>query len=81
MLILTCPYCGCDKDETELSAGGEAHLKRFGPGATDAEFEGYLFGSGQPQRGAFRALALCLWLRKMVSRRPLHGHAGGLWHL
>ena len=33
MLILNCPYCGCDKDETELSAGGEAHLKRFGPGA------------------------------------------------
>ena len=49
MLILNCPYCGCDKDETELSAGGEAHLKRFGPGATDAEFEGYLFGRVNPK--------------------------------
>jgi len=81
MLILTCPYCGCDKDETELSAGGEAHLKRFGPGATDEEFEGYLFRSGQSQRLAFRALALCLWMRKMVSCRPLHRHAGGFWNL
>jgi sarcosine oxidase subunit delta len=49
MLILTCPYCGCDKDETELSAGGEAHLKRFGPGATDEEFEGYLFARANPK--------------------------------
>ena len=49
MLILNCPYCGCDKDETELSAGGEAHLKRFGPGASDAEFEGYLFGRVNPK--------------------------------
>ena len=43
MLILHCPYCGVDADETELSPGGEAHLKRFGPGSTDAEFESYLF--------------------------------------
>ena len=49
MLILTCPYCGLDKDETELSAGGEAHLKRFGPGATDEEFEGYLFARANPK--------------------------------
>ncbi|MEM9478017.1 MAG: sarcosine oxidase subunit delta, partial [Pseudomonadota bacterium] len=30
MLILRCPYCGVDVDETELTPGGEAHLKRFG---------------------------------------------------
>ena len=43
MLILQCPYCGIHADETELHAGGEAHLKRFGPGASDDDFENYLF--------------------------------------
>lgn len=43
MLVLTCPYCGIAADETELAAGGEAHLKRFGPGSSDAEFEAYMF--------------------------------------
>ena len=43
MLTLTCPYCGIAAEETELAPGGEAHLKRFGPGSSDAEFEGYLF--------------------------------------
>jgi sarcosine oxidase subunit delta len=43
MLTLTCPYCGVAACETELSPGGEAHLKRFGPGSSDDEFEGYLF--------------------------------------
>jgi sarcosine oxidase subunit delta len=43
MLLLDCPYCGVTADETELTAGGEAHLKRFGPGSDDADFEAYLF--------------------------------------
>ncbi|QBY00251.1 sarcosine oxidase subunit delta [Rhodophyticola sp. CCM32] len=43
MLILTCPYCGLRADETELAPGGEAHLKRVGPGSDDADFEAYLF--------------------------------------
>lgn len=43
MLIITCPYCGVTAEETEFHAGGEAHLKRFGPGSSDADFEGYLF--------------------------------------
>ena len=43
MLTLTCPYCGISAEETELAPGGEAHLKRFGPGSSDAEFESYLF--------------------------------------
>ena len=81
MLILNCPYCGCDKDETELSAGGEAHLKRFGPGATDAEFEGYLFGRENPKGLHFERWRCCLWLRKMVSCCPLHRHAGSFWNL
>ena len=35
MLIFKCPYCGVLADETDLAAGGEAHLKRFGPGLSD----------------------------------------------
>ena len=49
MLILECPYCGVHADETELQAGGEAHLKRFGPGSDDEEFEGYLFMRKNPK--------------------------------
>lgn len=43
MLILLCPYCGVKAEETELSPGGEAHLKRIGPDGTAEEFEAYLF--------------------------------------
>lgn len=49
MLILTCPNCGETKDESELAAGGEAHLKRAGPDASDADFEDYLFGRENPK--------------------------------
>ena len=49
MLILTCPCCGVHADETELAPGGEAHLKRFGPGASDEEFEGYMFRRANPK--------------------------------
>ncbi len=49
MLILNCPYCGVDVDETDLSAGGEAHLKREGPGSSDDAFEDYLFMRKNPK--------------------------------
>lgn len=49
MLTLTCPYCGIAADETELSAGGQAHLTRFGPGSSDDEFETYLFMRENPK--------------------------------
>ncbi len=49
MLILNCPYCGVDAEETELSAGGEAHLKRYGPGASDEDFHDYLFMRENPK--------------------------------
>ena len=51
MLILTCPHCGVDACETELSPGGEAHLKRHGPEAGDEDFASYLFMRENP-RGA-----------------------------
>jgi sarcosine oxidase subunit delta len=49
MLILHCPNCGVDAEETELSAGGEAHLTRFGPGSSDEDFEEYLFLRENPK--------------------------------
>ena len=49
MLVFKCPYCGVEADETELSPGGEAHLKRFGPGSSDEELEGYLFNRENPK--------------------------------
>lgn len=49
MLTLECPYCGVACDETELHAGGEAHLKRFGPDSTADEFEAYLFVRQNPK--------------------------------
>ena len=49
MLLLTCPNCGIEADETELHPGGEAHITRYGAGASDADFEGYLFHRKNPK--------------------------------
>jgi len=49
MLTFHCPCCGADADETELTPGGEAHLKRFGPGSSDEELETYLFARENPR--------------------------------
>ena len=49
MLILECPYCGVTAEETEFHGGGEAHIKRFGPGSDEAEFEAYLFHRENPK--------------------------------
>jgi sarcosine oxidase subunit delta len=43
MLLLTCPNCGIAAEETELGAGGEAHITRYGAGSADDDFETYLF--------------------------------------
>ncbi len=49
MLILECPCCGVMADESELEPGGEAHLKRAGPEASEEEFEAYLFSRKNPR--------------------------------
>ncbi len=49
MLILHCPYCGVDVDETDLHAGGEAHLHRESTGSSDQDFENYLFMRENPK--------------------------------
>ena len=53
MLILNCTYCGVEAPETELHGGGEAHLKRFGPGSEDQDFENYLFMRKNPKGAHF----------------------------
>ena len=65
MLNLRCPYCGVMAEETELSAGGEAHLTRFGPGSSDEAFEAYLFVRENPKGVHFE--------------RWRHGHGCGKW--
>ncbi|MCC5956861.1 MAG: sarcosine oxidase subunit delta [Natronohydrobacter sp.] len=49
MLILTCPCCGVTAEETEFHGAGEAHLKRFGPGSADADYESYMFNRKNPR--------------------------------
>ncbi|WJY20894.1 sarcosine oxidase subunit delta [Fontisubflavum oceani] len=67
MLILTCPNCGLAVEETELAPGGEAHLKRFGPGSDDADFEAYLFQRDNP--------------RGIHFERWRHAHGCGKWFM
>ena len=49
MLLLTCPHCAVTTEETELAPGGQAHLKRFGPGSADDDFESYMFNRTNPR--------------------------------
>ncbi|MCL4188211.1 MAG: sarcosine oxidase subunit delta [Rhodobacteraceae bacterium] len=49
MLMLTCPHCGVTAEETEFAPGGQAHLKRQGPGSSDDDFEAYLFARANPR--------------------------------
>ncbi|KAF0676701.1 sarcosine oxidase subunit delta [Profundibacterium mesophilum] len=49
MLILTCPACGIAADETELHPGGEAHVARAGPHASEEAFSDYLFSRENPR--------------------------------
>lgn len=48
MQIIPCPYCGVEAEETELTYGHEAHLKRVGPDSDAADFEAYMFTRKNP---------------------------------
>ena len=50
MLLIQCPVCGVEAEETEFAPGGEAHITRPGPDCTDAEWSTYLF-ERKNQRG------------------------------
>lgn len=62
MLLITCPVCGQQADETEFQPGGEAHLTR--PASTapeavsDAAQRDYLYVRDNP-RGIAHELWLC----------------------
>lgn len=43
MLLLNCPCCGVEGEETEFHCGGEAHIKRYADGSSDADFTAYMF--------------------------------------
>ncbi|MEM8786797.1 MAG: sarcosine oxidase subunit delta [Pseudomonadota bacterium] len=49
MLILHCPHCGVDGEETEFHPGGEAHIARAGPDSAPAAFRDYLFQRKNPR--------------------------------
>jgi len=49
MLTLHCPCCGRQACESELAPGGEAHLRRAGPGDGPDALERYLFGRTNPK--------------------------------
>jgi len=49
VLILTCPYCGVEAEETEFHGGGEAHIERFTDGSSDDQFTGYMFQRKNPK--------------------------------
>ena len=65
MLLLHCPHCGLDAEETELAPGGEAHLTRVGPEGSDGEFHDYLFAKENPKGVHFE--------------RWRHAHGCGKW--
>lgn len=54
MLLIACPWCG-ERDETEFSYGGEAHIVRpLDPDAlSDEQWADYLFNRANP-RGLHR---------------------------
>lgn len=49
MLMLTCPSCGVDAEETEFAPGGEAHLVRRTADSDAAAFSDYLFARRNPR--------------------------------
>ena len=49
MLLIRCPICGAEAEETEFAPGGEAHILRPEPGCSDAEWSTYLFERKNPR--------------------------------
>jgi len=41
MLLIPCPWCG-SRNDAEFRGGGEAHIRRPEPDATDAQWSEYL---------------------------------------
>jgi sarcosine oxidase subunit delta len=48
MLQIPCPWCGV-RDEDEYRCGGQSHVSRPGPDATDEAWSDYLFNRDNPK--------------------------------
>ena len=48
MLLIACPWCG-PRDEIEFACGGQSHIVRPPPSASDAEWTDYLFTRANPK--------------------------------
>jgi heterotetrameric sarcosine oxidase delta subunit len=48
MLLIECPWCG-KRDESEFHCGGESHIARPPPEATDEVWAGYLYFRTNPK--------------------------------
>jgi sarcosine oxidase subunit delta len=64
MLQIPCPYCGV-RDEEEFRFGGESHVVRPTPEATDAMWADYLFNRTNP--------------KGLHHERWLHAYGCGRW--
>ncbi|MCC5867829.1 MAG: sarcosine oxidase subunit delta [Gammaproteobacteria bacterium] len=64
MMQLQCPYCGV-RDEMEFRFGGQSHITRPSPEATDAEWADYLFNRDN--------------LKGVHAERWYHGFGCGRW--
>ena len=49
MLLIKCPVCGVEGDESEFTYGHQAHIERPGPDCSDTEYEDYLFFRTNPK--------------------------------
>ena len=81
MLTLHCPNCGVHADETDLHAEGEAHLKRFGPGSSDDDFDDYMFQRQNPKGVHFERWRHVYGCGKWFPSGPLHRNPRGFWHV
>ena len=64
MLLLPCPHCHEPRSEEEFSYAGEAHIRRPGASASDAQWADYLYFRRNP-RGRHREL----WVHTAGCRR------------
>ena len=66
MLRLDCPWCGT-RDELEFSFGGESHIMRPTPDASDAMWSNYLFNKENPKGIHYER-----WMHSYGCRRWFH---------
>ncbi len=88
MLLLNRPYCGATAEETDPRAGGEAHLKRFGPGSSDNNFsltrlssQGVLTRLAQQILRRFDPAHLCAQSHGVLNRFAAFEQAEETWFI